>query len=150
MRATSVLVLILVMAIQSCTVGPKPIDYGKDACHYCKMTIVDQQHGAEVVTQKGKVYKFDAVECMLNYGPELGEEKVALHLCNHYTTPGELIGAKEATFLISEGIPSPMGAYLTAFESEQEALDALEIHGGKLYNWIELINEWDDNYVYSK
>ncbi len=150
MKSISVLIIIFTLGMQSCTIRPKPIAYGEDACHYCKMTIVDQQHGAELVTQKGKTYKFDAMECMLNYGPELGEKEIALYLCNHYTEPGELIGAETATFLISDGIPSPMGAYLTAFESQQEAQEALKTHGGKIYSWIELQKEWDDNYVYSK
>jgi copper chaperone NosL len=31
------------------------------------MTIVDKVHAAEIVTKKGKVCKFDATECMINY-----------------------------------------------------------------------------------
>ena len=31
------------------------------------MTIVDNKHSAELVTTKGKVYKFDAIECMIRH-----------------------------------------------------------------------------------
>ena len=114
------------------------------------MTIVDAQHAAEPVTDKGKVFKFDAVECMLNYKLDHSETGVALNLCNHYSNPGELIDAEEASFLISEGIPSPMGAFLTAFGSEEAAKEAQKVHGGILYNWTTLNKHWDDNYVYSE
>ena len=150
MRTIAALLLIFALILQSCNISPKPISYGNDICQYCSMTIVDAQHAAELVTDKGKVFKFDAVECMLNYKQEAKNKEVALHLCNHYSNPGELIEAEKATYLISEGIPSPMGAFLTAFEMEQDAIDAQNIHGGIIYNWTSLNKYWDDNYVYSE
>ncbi len=60
-------ILILLLIVTNCSVSPKAIDYGNDGCHFCKMTIVDKLHAAEVVTNKGKVYKFDATECMINF-----------------------------------------------------------------------------------
>ena len=57
----------LLLLVFSCNVSPKPIDYGSDGCHFCKMTIVDKVHAAEIVTKKGKVYMFDATECMINF-----------------------------------------------------------------------------------
>lgn len=150
MRANIALLLILILGMQSCSISPKPISYGNDVCQYCSMTIVDAQHAAELVTTKGKVFKFDAVECMLNYKLQASDTEMALHVCNDYSDPGELIEAETATFLISEGIPSPMGAFLTAFGSEEAAKEAQKIHGGILYSWITLNEHWDDNYVYSE
>lgn len=130
--------LLPLFVLVGCAVEPKPIAYGSDTCHFCRMTIVDKQHGAEVVTGKGKVYKFDAVECMFNYMPAVKDPSNALFLVNGYVQPGELIEASGATYLISEGIPSPMGAYLTAFASEADARDARTLHGGQVYTWQEL------------
>lgn len=124
--------------LSACTPEPKPIDYGTDACEYCRMTIVDKQHAAEVVTQKGRVYKFDAVECMLPYVEERGEEAFALLLVTGYDQPGLLFDAREATYLISEAIPSPMGAFLTAFADEGHAAATRKDRGGDLYQWSEL------------
>ncbi len=45
--------LIVPLFFYSCSVEPSPINYGKEACNFCKMNIVDQQHGAEIVTKKG-------------------------------------------------------------------------------------------------
>jgi copper chaperone NosL len=98
-----------------CSIGPKPIDYGTDGCHFCSMTIVDQQHAAQIVTGKGKVFKFDASECMLNHLKEVDTSTVALFLVNDYNAPGELIDAIHASYLKSKEIPSPMGEFLTAF-----------------------------------
>ncbi len=123
----------------SCEVRPKPIDYGSEGCHFCSMTIVDRQHAAQFVTRKGKVYSFDAIECMINYTKELAMEDIQLFLCNHYTSPEELIDATKATFLISERIPSPMGANLTAFETQELAKNFQSENKGELYSWDALL-----------
>jgi copper chaperone NosL len=141
-KAVIILGLLLGL-LAGCQVEPEPIAYGSDACHFCRMTIVDQQHGAEMVTRKGKVFKFDAVECLLNHLGEVDDQSVALYLVNTYTRPGELKDATRATYLVSEGIPSPMGEFLTAFEKEMDALDAVEIHGGDVYSWAEIRNRFN-------
>jgi copper chaperone NosL len=123
------------LATLGCSHSPKPIDYGNDGCHYCKMTIVDKIHGAELITGKGKVFKFDATECMLNYVADRSEIEIDSFLTNHYEDPTALIAASEATFLISENLPSPMGAYLTAFENAASAEKIKNEKGGALYDW---------------
>jgi copper chaperone NosL len=138
-----VLLLPFVMAV-SCKISPKPIVYGTDGCHYCSMTIVDRQHAAQLVTKKGKTFKFDAIECMLNYMKEIDTGTVALYLCNYYSEPGEFISSEEATYLISDNIPSPMGEFLTAFDSEESANMAEEENGGVLYSWTELLNHMNN------
>jgi copper chaperone NosL len=102
------------------------------------MTIVDTQHAAEFVTDKGKVFKFDATECMMNYLKEIDQSTVAIFLVNDYDAPGELINAKEATYLISKNIPSPMGEFLTAFKSKEVAERVHVENGGVLLTWVEL------------
>ncbi|WP_299532688.1 nitrous oxide reductase accessory protein NosL [Ulvibacterium sp.] len=142
MRLRGLLFGVLALWSVGCTVKPKPIAYGSDGCHYCSMTIVDRQHAAQMVTKKGKVFKFDAVECMMNHQKEVDQETVALFLVNDYSEPGELIDAKQATYLISPGIPSPMGEFLTAFGDEAKAKSAHEGNGGDLYTWDELLNRF--------
>ena len=138
------LALILLLILISCTVSPKSIDYGNDGCHFCKMTIVDKSHAAEVVTKKGKVYKFDATECMINFMDEFDTSEIELYLSNNYTEPGELIDATEATYLISKNVPSPMGAFLSAFEEDEQAKIVQMEKDGKLYTWEELLTHFKD------
>ena len=134
----------LFLFIFSCNVSPKAIDYGNDGCHFCKMTIVDKVHGGEIVTNKGKVYKFDASECMINFLKEFDTSIVELYLANNYSEPEVFIDATKATFIISENIPSPMGAFLSAFKNKADAEKAKAEKGGTLYTWIELLEHFKD------
>ena len=99
------------------------------------MTIVDQQHAAEVVTTKGKAFKFDAIECMLNYRKENSDLDFAFELVNTYESPKELMTAEKSHYLISQSLPSPMGAFLTAFKDEATAKEMQSAKGGELFTW---------------
>lgn len=126
------------LLISACSPKPQAINYGTDECDFCRMTIVDQQHAAEVVNTKGKAFKFDAIECMINYTNLKEADEFSLYLVNNYLTPGELIEATTSTFLISKNIPSPMGAYLSAFADAEKANATQTEQGGELYNWNEI------------
>ncbi|MCK5781415.1 MAG: nitrous oxide reductase accessory protein NosL [Flavobacteriales bacterium] len=136
MRHLAIL-FISIIALSSCKIEPKEINYGKDQCNFCKMTVVDKQHAAEVVTKKGKIFRYDAIECMMR-DYKGAHDKVGLFVVNDYNKPKSLIDAKGATFLISKNLPSPMGEFLTAFASIQEAELIQKEKGGDLYNWDEL------------
>ena len=139
MKTLKTLLLICCSLILSCQIGPQPIEYGVDGCHFCKMTIVDKTHAAEVVTQKGKIYKFDATECMVNFRKEFNTSEIKLYLSNDYMNAGALVDATQATFLISENVPSPMGAFLSAFKNKSDAVRVQNEKSGKIYTWEELI-----------
>ena len=136
--------LVVLGLLWSCNISPKPIEYGQDACHFCKMTIVDKIHAAEVVTTKGKVYKFDATECMIHFMDEFDTSTIALYLSNNFTNPEELIDATQATFLISKNVPSPMGAFLSAFKNKEDALKLQTKKDGEVYSWESLIKKFED------
>lgn len=136
---TIMILLVCGISLGACNTGPQPIEYGKDGCHYCTMTIVDQQHASQVVTSKGKVYKFDAIECMINFLNENEKGPYAHTLVSDFTNPGQLIDAQDASFLISKDIPSPMGAFLSAFNSKEAALKTKNDSQGTVYDWGELL-----------
>ena len=127
----------------SCEVKPQEIAYGADACHFCRMTIVDRQHAAEIVTVKGKAFKYDAIECMMNHLNKWDEPEVKYFLVADYTTPGKLVDATLSHYLISEAIPSPMGEFLTAFESSEERGKIVKETKGKTLSWNELKKEFN-------
>ncbi len=141
-KPNQIFIALFIVILMGCNVSPKPIDYGKEFCHFCKMTIVDKVHGAEIVTSKGKVYKFDAAECMIEFLKDFDESTIELYLTNHYSQPETLINATEAVFLISENMPSPMGANLTAFEKRNDAESVQKEKGGTLYSWQELLDHF--------
>lgn len=129
---------ILALSLTACQPSSRPIRYGEDICAFCKMTVVSKQHAAEVVTAKGRVYTFDALECMINYTQQNDETDFSYLLVNDYLAPGVLIDATSCQFLISENLPSPMGAFLSAFENEQQAKAMQAEKGGTLFNWEEI------------
>jgi copper chaperone NosL len=130
-KALSLLLLV------ACSTQPQPMYYGIDACVFCKMTIVDRQHAAQLVTVKGKAYKYDAIECMMNDLKRWDLPDIAHYLVTDYSNPGVLTNAITADFLISEEIPSPMGEFLTAFEKMPNT------YQGVSYDWISLKDEFE-------
>ena len=108
-------------------------------CHYCKMTIVDHQHAAQLVTGKGKIYMFDAIECMIHYLGDTEGTTYAFTLVNDFERPGHLVPAGESTYLISQSIPSPMGAFLSAFHSREAAVAMQHSKGGEVFDWSGVI-----------
>jgi len=142
MKHTSLLFLFLLL-LGACKIEPEPIAYGSDVCHYCSMTIVDKQHAAEYVTDKGKAFKFDAIECMMNDLKETGTGEISLFLVNGFDAPARLIDATGATYLISEDIPSPMGENLSAFQSEGTAKSVQSEQQGEILTWQDLKEQFE-------
>ena len=135
------LLLVLFISFLSCKAQPEPINYGHDDCSFCKMAIVDKAHSAQMVTKKGKQYKFDAIECMANYvnqNPEVAEK--AILLVADYKNPGTLTDAPKSYYLISRKIKSPMGANLSAVKSIEDANKLISEFGGEIYTWDSLLN----------
>ncbi len=125
----------MVWLLAACSPKPKPIQYGVDLCAFCHMSIVDRQHAAELVNTKGKAFKFDAIECMIQYANLHDSKDFALYLVNDYLAPGQLIDATASTYLISPNIPSPMGAFLSAFDRRENAEDIQAEQGGEVFDW---------------
>lgn len=132
--------IILLVLMASCSTQPEPINYGSDACHYCKMTIVSKTHAAQAVSKKGKQYKYDAIECMVNDINDENNAEMSILLVANYLSAGNMIPAETATYLVSENIPSPMGANLSATASKAEAEQLKTENGGELFDWSTLKN----------
>lgn len=139
MKILKLLCLIVMISLYACSKGPQPINYGEDLCHYCQMTIVDRIYGAELVNDKGKAFKFDAVECLVRYQNELEDTEGFKFYTNYFGVPEAFVAVEDASFLISKNLPSPMGEFLTAFDSQAKAEELKNEKGGEIYNWDDLI-----------
>ncbi|MCB9263328.1 MAG: nitrous oxide reductase accessory protein NosL [Flavobacteriales bacterium] len=135
----------LTLSLSSCSTNPKEIDYGKAACSYCKMNIVDNRHAAEIVTKKGKVFMYDAIECMVHDKDNNVADNNAHTLVMDYNNPNHFVNALEASYLISENLPSPMNANLSAFSSQELAQKAQSEFAGTIYSWNELAGALNQN-----
>ncbi len=127
--------------------GPEPIVYGEDVCAYCNMVISDQRFGAELVTDKGRIYKFDAVECLAAYYQQADTAEVGSVWVTDLTEPGRLIPAEAALYLQSPSLRSPMGLNLAAF-ADRAALDAVQArYGGETLSWTEVLAVVKENWL---
>lgn len=130
------LLFVCATVLISCDIKPQKIEYGTDACYYCNMTIVDKQHAAQVVSAKGKSFKYDAIECMVHSLQEnMQDTEIALFLVANFDAPGEFINAASSSYLVSEKIQSPMGANLSAFKNETAAQKTQAEFSGDIYTW---------------
>ncbi|MBX2898610.1 MAG: nitrous oxide reductase accessory protein NosL [Cyclobacteriaceae bacterium] len=123
-----------------CTVQPEPLVFGKDMCYTCKMTLVDRKFGAELVTKKGKVYKFDDLNCMLNFyhsGYVEPEEFKFIQVVD-FSKPEKLIEAQHAWYLKSANLRTPMASEVAAFENEQAIQPLKKEWNGVLMSWGEI------------
>ena len=135
------LLLVVVTSVASsaaCEKRPAALAFGDDACALCSMTISDRRHGALFVSDKGRTYKFDAVECMiesLTPGEKFADTKVHSFHVVDYSRPGVVVDAASATYLVSAAVPSPMGANVSAFEAHASADSIQAAKGGDVMNW---------------
>lgn len=123
-NVTAVLALGLTTTLLSCGAkGPEPIALNSDACEYCKMSISEGNFAAEIITDKGRVYKFDDLKCMIGYAAAQENASGNKYYVGNYLKENELIDAGTASYVKSDALRSPMGGNLAAFSS-QEAADA--------------------------
>ena len=107
------LLVVFLGGLTSCGVEPAPIKYGEDACDFCQMTIVSPAFAAQAVSDKGKQFKYDAIECMIHDEQKNKMPKAIRQVANLHA-PGEMIPVEKAVFVINDTINSPMGANLGA------------------------------------
>jgi copper chaperone NosL len=138
--ATIILAIVASTQFTGCTPTPEPLRLGEDNCYFCKMTLTDRRYGAELVTKKGKVYKFDDLNCLCNF-IKMGEvtpENTAFTLAVDFKS-GQLVDVTQSYFLGNEALKSPMRADIACF-SNQTDRDALksELGNGIEKSWPEV------------
>jgi len=143
------IILIAGLMLSSACSQPKPgnIHYGVDACSHCQMIISDSRFASELITSKGKVYKFDSVECLAGYLKDNPEsQKNAKLWVSDLITHDKWIPAGKAVYLHSQTIKSPMGMGFSAYET-QTAADSMQTqYGGDVMNWDMVLN-WTDRHM---
>ena len=107
---------------------PKTIKVGEQ-CENCKMTIENVKYATELVTEKGRIYKFDDIKCMNSYATS-NTDKVtnAKSYVMDYPTK-KLIEFEKASFIKGGSIKSPMGGNTQAYENRADAEKAKKEFG---------------------
>ena len=134
-------VFVTIITLASCGSEPEPINYGRDECEFCRMLITDNKYGAELVTEKGKIYKFDSIECMVEFSlvkNTLGDTNNKL-LITDFDKPGNFVDARNSVYVKNDEFRSPMGLNVTAFNGELQAQKFVSENGGEKLSWVEVI-----------
>jgi copper chaperone NosL len=93
------------------------------------------------VTKKGKVFKFDDLNCLSNYlkSGEVTTENIEQVVSVDFKKTGSFVDAQKAFFLHNEAIRSPMRADIASFSDIKDLEVAkAEVAGGKVMNWEEV------------
>ncbi len=135
--------IFLAVSFFSCASHPEPFVLGKDQCYHCKMAVVDLKYGGEIITDKGKVYKFDDLGCMINFiqADDVGASKMKQILVMDYSKSNELIDVKSAWFVVGESIHTPMNSHLIGFADNNAAQKFKKQNNGEVKEWVEILQK---------
>lgn len=137
-------VLFTMCILSSCRSNePKPLKLNSDSCDNCKMTIANGKFGAELITEKGRIYKFDDIHCMVKFAKSGTSVPAKLFFINDYLQDNTLIPAEKAFYLKGGNISSPMRGNTAAFSSQQEAEQYKTKLNATPSTWDEIYNSFE-------
>jgi len=143
--ASSALLPVLVMALSltalsGCSTQPQPLKIGKDNCDFCKMTISDHRFGAEIITKKGKAFKFDDEKCIIGFlnTKKVAQEDISGIYFVDFSIPDKLVNVEEAHFLQCPALKSPMGGNIAAFSNEDSLAKTFQQINGNKISWEDM------------
>jgi copper chaperone NosL len=138
-QAIPAIAAVFLLVLSSCNTRPEPFAYGKDVCDDCRMTIVDPKFGAEIVTKKGRIYKFDDVHCLLHFldAGKADVKQVAQLVFADYRNKN-LIDANAVYFVKSAQLRSPMNSNTAAFSDKTTADHIAFESSGDVMTWNEV------------
>ena len=139
-KTKAVAAMISLVLLSSCSTGPETLKIGKDNCSFCKMTISDNRYGAEIITRKGKVYKFDDSHCLLSFIQSKTVEKKELDKVYFTDFIGKhnLIKADNAFLLQSDFFRSPMNGNIAAFSNADSMKKIAQQYKSSVVTWKQL------------
>jgi len=140
-----IIYLLAILTLSGCSTKPEPFAYGKDNCHTCKMGIMDPRFGTELITTKGKIYKFDDVTCMNHFlkSNTLESKEISQQLVINFEKENDFLSLDEAVFILSPLVKSPMGSHAAAFSNRNHAETVNISLKGELLSWKELSGKLD-------
>ena len=121
--------LFFILSIVGCekkdfTKEPAVMHWDRDMCERCKMAISERKFAVEAVDEKGKVYKFDDIGCLILWHkhehPEIKFKKIWITDAK----TGKWIDAKEAFYTTDSN--TPMGYGFAAHEKKPKSKEVID------------------------
>jgi len=139
--ALAVQIIFICFLLNSCSShGPVPVKPGVDNCTFCQMTVTDLRYVSEIVTKKGKVFKFDDPGCLISYlhSNEITQPEVGDIYFADFTNGHPFIKANEAVFFHSDSLHTPMNGNIAAFSKEEAVKEIMKNYQGKVMQWSDI------------
>jgi copper chaperone NosL len=142
--ALVIVILALMTSLGSCSpASPEPFQAGKDICQFCKMGINDTRYGGELVTKKGRIYKFDDLKCMVSYlhAKLINENDLAQSWVVDFNKPNTFLPARNTSFLTGRVLKSPMNGNTAGFKTKEAAAIVAKLDKASVItDWESVLN----------
>ncbi|EMK00963.1 nitrous oxide reductase accessory protein NosL [Leptospira sp. WS58.C1] len=130
--------VILLLSVVSVSVfcskrEPKLPEFGRELCAHCSMAIVDKRFHSQLLTEKGRRYYFDSIECSHSFEKSERYSSGSVWFAD-YENPDRMLSEKAAVLVRSSELRSPMGEGLGAFSSMDRAKNFLNSHKGSVWS----------------
>jgi copper chaperone NosL len=131
-----VFLMVLLCGLWSCNrFEPQPIELNVDSCDFCKMTISNSKFSAELITQKGRCYKFDDLACMIQFAQSNTVVPYRAFYVNDFLKEHQLMAVEKAYFIKGGSINSPMRGNFAAFADEANQKKMAQTYQAQLMSW---------------
>ncbi len=146
-KAVGVAALVSFISFTSCNTEPEKINYGKDLCSDCSMTIIEPQFASEIITKKGRIYKFDDIHCISHFiqGQKIKQKEIGKIVFIEYENNDRFVDAASANFVISPRLKSPMNGNAIAFATKDLAEKKASETNGVVKNWNDILGSTEKN-----
>lgn len=122
--------------------GSKPpsIELGRDACKRCGMIVSEERFASGIVDSDGTAQIFDDTGEMVATVQEdgLNDRKAWVH---GYPSL-DWIDAREAWYVVTMEVPTPMGSGVFPFDTEAGAKEFASEHAATVFSWDDLLENW--------
>jgi copper chaperone NosL len=131
----------VVITTTACHTRPQQFAYGKDICDDCHMTVMEAKFGGELITRKGKLYKFDDAHCLSHFirSGIVKEADIAQTVFINYENDRDFLDVRSAFFVVSPQLKSPMNSNAASFSTKQAAEAKALATGGIVTDWNNLL-----------
>jgi copper chaperone NosL len=137
--ALGVLVAAVVLWPGGGVTGPAPIAWGRDTCARCHMHLSQPGYAGEIRDRQGTLHKFDDIGCLVGAIVATHAEVPEAWVEDH--GGGGFVPLLSARLVRAEGVQTPMGYGVVAFQDEAAAHAFAASHAGRVVAFEDLLGD---------